>query len=833
MVAAARRRHATALRSYVAELLRGDRTRVEAVLEETWAALAKLPEAEAEPRLGEWLFAQARRHALTGSRAAIDANERSGDDDGSPEAIFDRLTPKQQEVLHLRLGPEFRHEQIAAIVELSPAHVAQLLHVALGRLAPAFREGGAPDARVGRGDDARLTLAALGELEGENRRTWEAGLVDARATLARLEEVRRAVKWSGDHLSSGRRQKRGAKAPRGTRRIWWVAAVVVMLAAMVGAAWWFSQERRGAELDRAAAVAPVPTSGLRDVAVRRGNGGIAADPRAESRVEPTARAREVAPASSRHFETSAAGEDAGSTNLGAAEGAPERKGDGHRPPLQEEVEAPRDEVVVVRSGHGTVGGPSSGEAANGVPRAIPAASRELGPPEMGPVAPASSRQIETSGAGRDAGATDAGGAALAPVASTDTAAIVALKRALGRGRWPRPEEVDRAKLQAYFTARARTASRAMLFEKSFEAAPAPWAPDRLLVRAVAQAPDAPPSNRPRANVILLLDVSGSMEAPNRLPLVQEAVRGLIDRLRPDDRVGLVTYAGEASVLLAPAELTDPARVRTAVMALEARGRTNGGAGLAEAFALTRSDGPAQHLVLLCTDGEFNMGASSEDELAALVQAARSGDANQIETDGGHRPPLQEDGVRLAIFGFGRAGQIDPRLEKLAALGGGGSGYVNTRADAVRVLLGQLDELVAPVARDVWLAVEADAAGAVRPAALARAEALLPGDTIATLSEAPHGEAAARARLDYVLARNGEARTETWGGPIAPVEFAAASAEFRFAAAVARFAELLRGPREEAAREWDALEAWAREAVDDAGGYRAEFLALVAQARAAR
>lgn len=758
MVEAARRRHAPALRRYAFELRADDRTEIDRALAATWEAFARQTELESAERQAEWLFADLRRRVVAGVRGGGLADDRTEADDVSAEAIFARLTPKQQEVLHLKFGPGFTHEQIARILDLAPAAAAQLLHVALTRLAAAFRRTGADPVKGLRGDDPRLTLAALGELDGAAWRAWEAAQTDTVAINERLEEVRRAAKWVPGHLTSRRRHTR-SKPPHRRRRALLIGVGILALAG-VGVVF-LRPDGNASEPSVASTAAAAPPSRA---------AGVAVQTRASERTSPP--------------ETQ--------TSPGAAEPASLGVFRPTEPPpavngSREPAAARRGAIASEATGTAAPAAVARGEFLPVQPQdaARVAAEREASPPASAP--------------------------AVVPADDTDLAPILALKRALGEGRWPRPEEVDAARLAAYFQRAAPRGERAMLFTQQFEAAPAPWDAQSVLLRAVAHAPEAPPAVRAPANVILLLDVSGSMDAPNRLPLALEAVRGLLDRLRPDDRVGLVTYAGESQVLHAPAPLAEATGLHAVLPGLTARGRTNGGAGLAEAFALARSERAAsgEQRVILCTDGEFNMGATGPEELAALVRAAAA------------------SGVRLGIFGFGRSGAIDPRLEQLAALGGGGSGYVNTRADAVRVLLGQLGELVSPVATDVRLTL----ASSESVVAGAHAAALLPAEAIAALAEVGPGESV-EATLEYRLAARGEPRFETTAARGAVREFATASAEFRFAAAVHRFAVLLAGPPGRALSELDDLEAWARAAVDDAGGYRAEFLVLVAQARAA-
>ncbi|MBA4137284.1 MAG: hypothetical protein C0518_08215 [Opitutus sp.] len=808
VVEAARRRHATALRSYAVELCHGNRGLGQTAVDETWTALEKTTEPESDGRMVEWLFTDVRRRAVAAQRGAGLAQQfdASAEDDDGPETadgLFARLTPKQQEVLRLKFVQGFRHEEIARIVELSGAHAAQLLHNALRRLARAFRAAG-DSGDASWADDFRLTLAALGELDGGAWQAWEAGQIDVAAANARMEEIRRAGKWAATHIARGggrATRKRGRKNPRG--RGWWIGLVAV---AGVIFGTLLVEQRNAAQSTERRKVVVDERGGRARVAVRHAPEESASQSRPAADDAVTLGVFRPAGSQSRPPSTKpwTASDRVVRAATGAAASAnvPEIEG---TPATREPVAQPTGASDARR-----ISGPRAvkegAEEASHVTEPAAERARESefrgGPGRSArPVAERTDQRVTNERTTAEV------------VASTDTAAIVALKRALGEGRWPRAQEASAERWRNYFAVTPARRDRPLRLAKDFEAARAPWAPGTILVRATVTAPDASLVTRAPANVILLLDVSGSMDAPNRLPLVQEAVRGLLDRLQAHDRVGLVTYAGESRVLLGPTPVTDARRVREAVQSLEARGRTNGGAGLAEALALARGEGSAHGapVVIWCTDGEFNVGPSSETELAELVRGEVSG------------------GVRLAIFGFGRNGQIDPRLEKLALLAGGGSGYVNTRSEAIAVLLGQLDGLISPVADDARLVVTREN----EPERQAAEDKLWPGQSIAVLAtfDAP-GEA--RARLSFRNGSGGERRSESFEWDGAVKAFAAASPEFRFAAAVERFTNLLAGPPEAvSAAEWDALAAWAGGAVDDAGGYRAEFLALVEQARVAR
>lgn len=827
-VEAARLRHATALRSYAVELLHGDRARSEEVLAATWQAWARESATVGAEREAAWLFAEVRRRAMVLQREIVAPAEEAGDaqEDDSVESRFALLTLKQREALRLKFLHGFRHEEIAGIVDLGPTQAARLLHNALGRLAPAFRASEA-SGTVGT-DDPRLTLAALGELDGAAWRAWEAGQANPAAANARMEEIRRAARWVTDHFASGGHQ-RTKRANR--RRLWWpgLVAVGVLVLGVVYFAGRVTTTQPELPSEPAAPAleqrAPLPSA---PAAPRRAATEV--DGTAEKRVSgPEAESLGLfrdrpRPETSGHIlnadepspPESALTAGAGNRRNAAASRAPLAMPRGRQSAVDSATPKAIERGVAtalakneVASAHAalTSSRPDSSAPPNVATEAQPAPPTPTAPPTH-----AVRDQMSAGTVAHEALQAGATGAAETPD-STDVAQITALKQALGDGRWPTPEEVSRAGLRGYFARRASAARGEAGFESSVEAAELPWSSGRVAVRFAATARPRPPVLRAAANVILLLDASGSMDAPNRLPLVQAAVAQLLDRLQPEDRIGIVTYAGEAQVLLAPRLLGETRELRERVQALVPRGQTNGGAGLEQAFALAMQDENVAGIprVILCTDGEFNMGLTREDELEALVRRHA------------------EAGVRLAVFGFGRSERIDPRLERLAALAQGGSGFVNTRADAVAVMLTQLGDLIAPAAEAVELRVEVG--GVKRDAVVA--DKVLPGEAVSIWSVVEPGENA-RARLTYLTGAPAEpgGAMLAWDGRMLSVE--ETSAEFRFEAAIERLADLFAaGPQVSTRAQWEQLEAWGRQCVDDPGGYRAELLALIAQARAAR
>lgn len=483
----------------------------------------------------------------------------------------------------------------------------------------------------------------------------------------------------------------------------------------------------------------------------------------------------------------------------------------------------------------TLPGPAGGPPAQAAPEG-PAAQPSNAPP---PAARA---------AGGDGGgaAAQAWADAVARGADPDTAAMTTLRAAVAAKRWPETAAVGVQALLDYFpggSAKATASDTGV--EVAVEVAEAPWASERKLVRVVVRAAAPKTPRAAAANVVLLVDVSRSMDAPNRLPLVQAAVRRLLHDLRPEDRVAIVTYAGEARVALPPTPMARAAEVRTVLAALRAEGMTNGAAGLRRAYQVARTAFVVGGVnrVVLCTDGDFNMGVTSEAELGALVEMEAKG------------------GIGLGVFGFGRGRAIDPRLEALAAKGRGGSGNVNSRRDAERRMAAEVNGWNATQVRAVELALAGEPTRVAASRLVGHDENFLPpedagrkrleigelapGETITALFEvvpkpgrrdgADDGTDGLTLNLGYRTGDAGGDGTRRLSVPVrgSGGRWAEASAEFKFSAAVAALGLALRERPVDRAMLASVVR-WAEEAAagggPDRGGYREEFLALARDAR---
>ena len=218
---------------------------------------------------------------------------------------------------------------------------------------------------------------------------------------------------------------------------------------------------------------------------------------------------------------------------------------------------------------------------------------------------------------------------------------------------------------------------------------APWQPQHRLVRIGLQARRIETASLPPNNLVFLVDVSGSMNEWNKLPLVKQSLRLLVNALRPQDRVAIVAYAGAAGLVLPSTSGDEKARIADAIDRLEAGGSTAGGAGIELAYRTAREHflERGNNRVILATDGDFNVGVSSDAELERLVEQRR------------------RDGTYLTVLGFGTGNYQAAKMEKLAKVGNGNAGYVDSPAEARKLLVEEMGATLLTVANDVKLQVE--------------------------------------------------------------------------------------------------------------------------------
>jgi len=286
--------------------------------------------------------------------------------------------------------------------------------------------------------------------------------------------------------------------------------------------------------------------------------------------------------------------------------------------------------------------------------------------------------------------------ATAPVSTfsvdVDTGSYANVRRFLTEGQAVPPEAVRTEELLNYFRYDyPRPADRATPFSITADAAVTPWNPATRLIRVGLRAYDAPSATRPPANLVFLVDTSGSMDAPDKLPLVKAALSGLAGRLRPDDRVSIVAYAGSAGIVLEPTARKE--YVDAALACLDAGGSTAGGQGIALAYATARAAfrPGAVNRIVLATDGDFNVGISDNKALEELVKRNR------------------DDGITLTTLGFGRGNYNEAMMERIADVGNGNYAYIDSAMEAQKVLGDEMSATLVTVAKDVKIQVEFDPA----------------------------------------------------------------------------------------------------------------------------
>ena len=283
--------------------------------------------------------------------------------------------------------------------------------------------------------------------------------------------------------------------------------------------------------------------------------------------------------------------------------------------------------------------------------------------------------------------------AQAPVSTfsidVDTGSYANVRRLLNQGQLPPPEAVRLEELVNYFPYAYPQPLGDTPFGVATELAQTPWNPESRLLRIAIKAADTSVAALPPANLVFLVDVSGSMDRREGLPLVQATLKLLVEQLRAEDRVSLVVYAGESRVVLESTAGSDKARIRAAIEQLRAGGSTAGESGIQLAYQQAQRGFLAGGInrILLATDGDFNVGISDFDTLKALAADQR------------------KSGVSLTTLGFGSGNYNERLMEQLADAGDGNYAYIDNLREARKVLVEQLGSTLATVAKDVKIQVE--------------------------------------------------------------------------------------------------------------------------------
>ena len=271
----------------------------------------------------------------------------------------------------------------------------------------------------------------------------------------------------------------------------------------------------------------------------------------------------------------------------------------------------------------------------------------------------------------------------------DTGSYANVRRFLNGGSLPPKEAVRLEELVNYFPYAYAPPQGDSPFGVSTELAPSPWHAGSQLLRVAIKAADLQVAELPPANLVFLVDVSGSMDRRDGLPLVQSTLKLLVEQLRPQDRVALVTYAGAAQVVLASTAGSDKAKIRAAIDQLAAGGSTAGESGIQLAYQQAQLGlvNKGINRILLATDGDFNVGISDFDSLKQLAADKR------------------KTGVSLTTLGFGTDNYNEQLMEQLADAGDGNYAYIDNLREARKVLVDQLASTLATVASDVKIQIE--------------------------------------------------------------------------------------------------------------------------------
>lgn len=427
------------------------------------------------------------------------------------------------------------------------------------------------------------------------------------------------------------------------------------------------------------------------------------------------------------------------------------------------------------------------------------------------------------------------------------------------GRMPPPGAVRLEELINYFDYAYEPPTDEKPFATHVDAAKCPWNDKHNLVRIGLKGKIIAKEQRDPANLVFLLDVSGSMNQPNKLPLLKTAMTRLVENLNEQDRVAIAVYAGAAGLVLPSTPCSDKQKIIDALARLNAGGSTNGGAGIQLAYATAAANfiEGGVNRVILCTDGDFNIGMTNQSELISMIEKKA------------------KDNIFLTVLGFGMGNYKDSTLEKLADKGNGNYGYIDTEGEADKLLVEGLSGTLVTIAKDVKIQVEFNPHHVKAYRLLGYENRMLKkedfnddtkdageigaGHTVTALYElipADSEEEVAAPKVDELkyqkdvektdAARSDELLTvklrykepdgdtsKLLSFPVKNeiVEFDAANVDLKFASAVAAFGMLLRDSQFKGTANYEQVLGWAKSSLgEDEFNYREEFLGLIRAAQ---
>jgi Ca-activated chloride channel homolog len=440
----------------------------------------------------------------------------------------------------------------------------------------------------------------------------------------------------------------------------------------------------------------------------------------------------------------------------------------------------------------------------------------------------------------------------------DTASYAIVRKYLTGGQMPPADAVRLEEMVNYFPYQDKAPDAGDPYAVRVELAGCPWAPKHQLARIAVKAQPVANDKRPPSNLVFLIDVSGSMDGPARLPLVKASLKLLVNQLGENDRVAMVVYAGSSGLVLDSTSGTNKHLILEALDRLHAGGSTNGAGGIAQAYVVATRNflKNGTNRVILCTDGDWNVGTTSTDALISMIEEKR------------------KTGVFLSVFGFGMGNLRDEMMVKLAGKGNGNYAYIDTIKEAHKALVEQLGGTLITVAKDVKIQIEFNPAVVQSYRLLGYEKRILAaqdfhddtkdagemgaghvvtafyelvpagvnaepgtGDGLryqAAAPVAPKAGNTAEAFLVKMRHKKPDADVSTLRElPVAnkPKPYAEASEDFRFGASVAEFTMLLRQSPHRGTANYGAILELATGAMKhDPSGYRAEFVELVKMAQ---
>lgn len=441
----------------------------------------------------------------------------------------------------------------------------------------------------------------------------------------------------------------------------------------------------------------------------------------------------------------------------------------------------------------------------------------------------------------------------------DTASYSFVRASLNGNALPQPAAVRTEEMINYFPydyASPRTAQQP--FSSNVAVFPSPFTAGRKLVRIGIKGYEIERATRPHANLVFLIDTSGSMNAPNKLPLVKKSLGLLLDQLDRNDSVSIVTYAGSAGTALEPTAASQKERILAVIDQLGAGGSTAGAEGIRQAYALAERnrDPNGVNRVILATDGDFNVGITDREELKGYVERERG------------------KGIFLSVLGFGMGNYNDALMQTLAQNGNGAAAYIDTLGEARKTLVDEATSTLFPIAKDVKIQVEFNPAIVAEYRLIGYETRMLnrddfdndrvdagdvgSGQTVTALYEivpvggprtmvdlryskpAPRPAAVASSEYGFVKIRYKLPKSDRSQLISTPIDrrvevarFADAPQDARFATGVAAFAELLRGGRYTGSLTYDdVLQIVGAARGTDDFGYRMELVQMVRAAKTA-